>query len=165
MEHEYASKGVAGSGLGLGVAGTALGLLNGGWGMARTAAATGGESTPVNRYEVTLMQEIASRDATIALKDAIADTDKKMVEVYTVLDRRDRELRDIITAMKEAQNGVNLQQAVYNGTNTATLGGLQAQIAALQNLTKTVIPADSVCPEYMPRYNSWTAPTTTASGS
>ena len=114
MEHEYASKGVAGSGLGLGIAGTALGLLNGGWGMAQATTATGGESTPVNRYEVTLMQEIASRDATIALKDAIADTDKKMVEVYTVLDRRDRELRDIIAAMKEAQNGVNLQQAVYN---------------------------------------------------
>lgn len=30
MEREYASKGVAGSGLGLGIAGTALGLLNGG---------------------------------------------------------------------------------------------------------------------------------------
>ena len=29
---EYASKGVAGSGLGLGIAGTALGLLNGGLG-------------------------------------------------------------------------------------------------------------------------------------
>lgn len=32
METEYASKGVAGSGLGLGIAGTALGLLNGGLG-------------------------------------------------------------------------------------------------------------------------------------
>ena len=45
METEYASKGVAGSGLGLGIAGTALGLLNGGlgnWlggGAARTAGA------------------------------------------------------------------------------------------------------------------------------
>lgn len=28
-DHEYASKGVAGTGLGLGIAGTALGLLNG----------------------------------------------------------------------------------------------------------------------------------------
>jgi hypothetical protein len=32
MEVNYASKGVAGSGLGLGIAGTALGLLNGGLG-------------------------------------------------------------------------------------------------------------------------------------
>ena len=46
METEYASKGVAGSGLGLGIAGTALGLLNNGGlggifggGMARTAGA------------------------------------------------------------------------------------------------------------------------------
>ena len=45
MDTEYASKGVAGSGLGLGIAGTVLGLANGGLGgilgggMARTAGA------------------------------------------------------------------------------------------------------------------------------
>lgn len=34
---EFASKGVAGAGLGLGIAGTALGVLNGGWGNLRKA--------------------------------------------------------------------------------------------------------------------------------
>jgi hypothetical protein len=28
-------------------------------------------------------------------------------------------------------------------------------------LTKTIIPAANVCPQPMPQYNSWTAPTTT----
>ena len=41
MEREYASKGVAGSGLGLGIDGTALVLLNGGCGVARAAAGNG----------------------------------------------------------------------------------------------------------------------------
>lgn len=57
---------------------------------------------------------------------------------------------------------MNCQQAVFNGTMTSTVGCLQQQIAMLQGLTKVVIPKDSICPEPMDRYNSWTAPTTTA---
>lgn len=30
----------------------------------------------------------------------------------------------------------------------------------VEGLTKTVIPTTSICPEVMPRYNSYTAPTT-----
>ena len=52
---EFASKGVAGTGLGLGIAGTALGVLNGGlgnlfngWGNNACCA----ENTVVNRYEL-----------------------------------------------------------------------------------------------------------------
>ena len=43
---------------------------------------------------------------------------------------------------------------------------MQNSIAALNALTKTVIPITNVCPEPMPMYNSWTAPTTatTAAG-
>jgi hypothetical protein len=39
---------------------------------------------------------------------------------------------------------------------------MQNTINTLSGLTKTVIPITSVCPEPMPMYNSWTAPTTTA---
>ena len=53
-------------------------------------------------------------------------------------------------------------QAVHNATNDAVLGCMQGQIAALMGLTKTVIPTTSICPEVMPKYNSWTAPTATA---
>lgn len=36
------------------------------------------------------------------------------------------------------------------------------RVGVLEGLTKTVIPASSLCPEMMPRYNSWTAPTASA---
>ena len=54
------------------------------------------------------------------------------------------------------------QQAVVNAQVTANLSCMQNQIATLNGLTKTVIPVASICPEVMPRYNSWTAPTTEA---
>ena len=49
-------------------------------------------------------------------------------------------------ANKEEQAALNLQQAVYNGTNTAAVGCIQAQVAQLQSLTKMVVPNSSVCP-------------------
>jgi hypothetical protein len=38
---------------------------------------------------------------------------------------------------------------------------MQGNIAQLLSLTKTVVPIGNICPEPMPLYNSWTAPTTT----
>lgn len=103
--NDYASKGVAGAGLGLGIAGTALGLLNGGlsgiWGGAAPAAAVPfnaafsgncSQNMPVNRYELELQQQLAAKDAQIALRDANTYGDQKMLEMYKYLDG---ELRDI----------------------------------------------------------------------
>lgn len=49
---------------------------------------------------------------------------------------------------------------------TASIAATNTALAALQNtvgtITKLVVPKDVVCPEYMMRYNSWTAPTTPA---
>ena len=56
------------------------------------------------------------------------------------------------------------QQNVINGQITANLSCMQANIATLMGLTKTVIPITSVCPEPMPQYNSWTAPTAPTTG-
>ena len=41
---------------------------------------------------------------------------------------------------------MNMNQAVYNGTNTATLSCLQNQVNQLMSITKVVIPNSSVCP-------------------
>lgn len=137
---EYASKGVAGAGLGLGIAGTALGLLNGGWGnLLGGMNGCCGENTAVNRYELNLVQEIAAKDAHIGLLEADKYTDQKIVEAY-------KDLQAQITAIKDNQTAINTQQAVYNGTNTATISCMQQQIAALQALTKLVVPNSSVCP-------------------
>lgn len=140
---EYASKGVAGAGLGLGIAGTALGLLNGGWGllngMGNGCGNCCGENTAVNRYELNLVQEIAAKNAHIGLLEADKYTDQKIVEAY-------KDLQAQITDIKDNQTAINTQQAVYNGTNTATISCMQQQIAALQALTKLVVPNSSVCP-------------------
>lgn len=168
MEREYASKGVAGTALGFGIAGTVGALLNGGLEAARAATKNGNsnctcsENTAVNRYELNMTQEIGAKDAEISLLKANAYFDQKLVEVYTTLDRRDKELRDLIGKNKDEQYAINMNQAVLNGTTGATISCLQAQVAQLQGLTKLVIPATSVCPEPMPAKNSWTAPTAAA---
>ena len=168
MEREYASKGVAGTALGFGIAGTVGALLNGGLEAVRAATKSGNgncicsENTAVNRYELNMTQEIGEKDAEISLLKANAYIDQKMVDVYTTLDRRDRELRDLIGKNKDEQYAINMNQAVLNGTTGATISCLQAQVAQLQGLTKLVIPATSVCPEPMPAKNSWTAPTAAA---
>ena len=154
---EYATKGVAGSGLGLGIAGTALGLLNGGLGNILGGGWNNGccsENTPVTRYELGLQQTIASQDSKISLLEADKYTDQKIADTYAVLDRRIRE-------MEAAQNKVNMDQAVYNGVNTATLNCMQGQIAQLYSLTKFVVPNTSVCPGWG---NVTITPATTTTG-
>ena len=138
---EFASKGVAGAGLGLGIAGTAGWLLNGGLGGLFNSGWNCGcsENSLVNRYELNLNQEIAAKDAEIGLLKADKYTDQKIVEAY-------KDLQSQINAVQAAQNQVNMQQAVYNGTNTAAISCIQSQIAQLQSLTKLVVPNTSVCP-------------------
>ena len=139
---EFASKGVAGAGLGLGIAGTALGVLNGGLG---NILGTGcinsvcSDNMLVNRYELDLENKIVSKDSEIALLKSNIYTDQKLVDLYT-------NIQGQINTIKENQNAVNMQQAVYNGTNTATINCIQAQVAQLQGLTKLVVPNASVCP-------------------
>ena len=66
MEREYASKGVAGTALGFGIAGTVGALLNGGLDAVRAATKNGNgnctcsENTAVNRYELNMTQEIGA---------------------------------------------------------------------------------------------------------
>ncbi len=146
---EFASKGVAGSGLGLGIAGTALGLLNGAGGLFNMAGYNNGhcsENMPVNRYELNLQQEIASKDARIGLLESQVYVDQKLVETTQYLDGKINTLAAEVRANKDAQNAVNMNQAVYNGTNTATIGCIQNQVAQLLSLTKLVVPNTSVCP-------------------
>jgi hypothetical protein len=148
---EFASKGVAGSGLGLGIAGTALGVLNGGLnGLGGLFGNNCGcaENQTINRYELGLESQIVSKDTEIALLKSNIYTDQKIADVYERLNTK-------IGGVEAAVNA----QAVYNATMTGTIGCIQGQIAALQSLTKTIVPIDNVCPQPMPQYNSWTAPT------
>lgn len=144
---EYASKGVAGAGLGLGIAGTSLGLLNGGLGnilggMGHVCS----ESTPVNRYELDMTQKMANKDMEIAYWRGQDETNRKISDTYANLEGQIKDLAREVRCNKDEQNGINLQQAVYNGTNTAALNCMQGQIAQLYSLTKLIVPNGSVCP-------------------
>ena len=155
MEMNFASKGVAGAGLGLGIAGTALGLLNGNGVLGGLFGGNCGchENTAVNRYELSQEKEIANKEAEIVYlrgRDA-AKTDS--LELYKYVDGRLRGIESQIC-----------NQAVVNAQITANISCMQTAIAGLQALTKTVIPIGNVCPEPMPAYNSWTAPTAPTAG-
>ena len=163
---EYASKATADAGLTTGIIGTALGALNSGFfngglgnlfggnasaadlsGMAAGAAlaaalGAGGrcsEDKTVNRYELSLQQKLAEKDAQIALRDANTYGDQKMLEMYKYINGQ-------VGALKDRFNDFEKQQLVYNGVNNAAVSVLQSQVAALMGLTKTVIPNGNVCP-------------------
>lgn len=150
VEKDYASKGVAGAGLGTGIAGLSLGVLNamgngglnglfGGWG--------GNNCGALFAWE----RELSHKDAEIGSLRADLATDRKVLELYQYVDGRMRNIE-----------GQLAQQAVVNAQITANLGCMQNTINTLSGLTKTVIPIGSICPEPMARYNSWVAPTTEA---
>ena len=146
MEVENKSSGVARAGLTTGIIGTALGALNSGIFGGGCSCSPG-----VSHYELNLEASNAAKDAEIALLKANTYNDQKLLEVYKYFDG---ELKDIRAQM--------CHQAVVNSQITANISCMQQSIAVLNGLTKTVIPVDSICPEVMPRFNSWTAPTATA---
>lgn len=152
----YASKGVAGTGLGLGIAGTALGLLGGNLG--GILGGIGGncgcsDQMPVNRYEATQNARIAELETEVKLRDA---------NTYTLTEMG--RLRDYVDKKFDGVNAQICAQSVINAQVAANLSCMQGNIATLMGLTKTVVPITSVCPEPMALYNSWTAPTTTTTG-
>lgn len=158
IENKYASKGVAGAGLGLGIAGTALGLLQGnglngilgGWGNGNCIPS---ESMPVTRYDAGKDARIAELETEVKLRDANIYTDQKLGA-----------LRDYVDGKFAVVNDKLCAQAVHNATNDAVLGCMQNQINTLMGLTKVIVPATNICPTPMPQYNSWTAPTAPATG-
>lgn len=141
-ENKYGSRGATGAALGLGIAGTALGVMNnggfgglgnlfGGW----NNRAVCGEDHCVNRYEAGLQAKISDLESGIALRDANTYNDQKMLEMYKYFDGKighiEREICD---------------QKVFNATQTAAMNCMGGQIAQLYSLTKLVVPNASVCP-------------------
>ena len=120
---EYASKGLAGTALGFGIGGAALGLANGGLNnllgglggnphkdaaaeaavpvMTALAGVLAGrqehpvcsENVTVTRYELDREQKLAAKDAEIALLKANTYNDQKMLEVYAYIDGQLKDVR------------------------------------------------------------------------
>lgn len=134
---EYASRAVGGTALGLSIGALGAELLNGGLsGILNVGNGNcNGNNATVNRYELSMQNEITNRDMEIAYlrgRDA-AKTDS--LELYKYVDgrfnRMEHELAD---------------QRVYNATNTAAMNCMSGQIAQLFSLCQLKIPNTSVCP-------------------
>lgn len=151
--NEYASKPVGTAGLTTGIIGTALGVLNGGTNLLGFGNPNMQVKQYVTKEELDYVQQIARKDSEIALLKSEQNTEVKIADVYERLITR-------INSDAKAQAEVNAAQAVYNASANSALSVLQNQVCVLNSLTKTVVPADNVCPRPMDQYNAWVAPTT-----
>lgn len=142
MENRYASKGVGGTALGIAIGALGLEAVRGGLGGVLGGAGCCNEDHNVNRYEMSLQQELAAKNSRISLLESNIYVDSKIADVYERLNGK-------ISAVEASINA----QAVYNATNTATINCINGQIAQLMSLTKIVIPNASICP-------GWTTTTT-----
>lgn len=136
-ENHYASKGIAGTALGIGIGALGLEVLRGGVGNILGNNNCGcNEDHLVNRYEMGLQQELAAKDGKISLLESNIYTDAKIADVY---ERLNTKIGGI-----EAQI---CQQSVVNAQVTANLACQQNTINLLMGLTKTIIPITNICPE------------------
>lgn len=134
-EKNYASKGVAGTALGLGIGAVAAEVLGGNLGGILGGGRTGGDGHCINRYEMSLIQESAAKDSKIALLESNIYVDSKIADVYERLNGK--------IAGLEAQI---CNQGIINAQVAANLGCMQNSINALMALTKLVVPIASICP-------------------
>lgn len=164
---EYASKGVAGAGLGLGIAGTAIGVLNGGLGNilgtnnwrnngcgCNGAAYDHAHYEGYNRYDAEKDAKIARLETEVQLRDANTFTMGEM-----------NKLRDYVDAnFKEVRNEL-CEQKVFNEKTISGLGCLTGQVQGLQavlnSITRTVVPNRAICPGWGDVTVSVTPTTTT----
>lgn len=182
---EFASKGVAGSGLGLGIAGTALGVLNN---SANGNGLLGGLFGNGNQNVVSALQ------AENGMLKAEKYSDNNAKEVYAQSLADNRRLRDETFAYlkpladEAANNRVELaklqaelkcccekqklrEQIVLGKVNELALttqakfgcidGTIADMMGTLGKITDTIVPMSAICPTPMAKYNSWTAPTNT----
>lgn len=152
---EFASKGVAGTGLGFGIAGTALALLNNGGGCGLGGLLGGGNCGGMQ----VLVSEQAGQIARLAAEkyaDGVGIATYK--ESLSAMDKRFDENRARISNLEK----VVAESAVRETELRGELRNLYTYLNGHFVPGKLVMPADAICPEQMPRYNSWTAPTGTA---
>lgn len=117
-----------------------LGNLLGGGYNNRPVEVITSEDKPISRYEAKMMQELSAKDSKNSLLESQVYTDQKLTEVTKYLQSEIGAVSAEVRRNKEMQDGINMEQAVYNGTNTAAVACLKGQVAQLQALTELVVP-------------------------
>lgn len=195
---EYASKGVAGTALGLGIAGT-VGLVNqmtNGCNGGLLGGIFGGNNYCVGRAAgAAELQFVSSLQAENAMLKSENYSDKSILEAYKQSVADNKELRSEMYAFikpladEAANNRVTIARleeqqkcccekqelreqimhekidkvALMANNGITALAGTVAYIQNIVNgITEVSVPINKVCPQPMPQYNSWTAPTATA---
>lgn len=148
---DYASKGLAN---GIGIPALVLGSLgflqSGGIG----SGLFGGNSSTA------MSAVLAEKDSQIARLAAEKYTNDKIAETYISLnDQIHKVAGDLATLSLNNERRISVVEGQVSCLAQATNTAIAQINNTLGNITKTVIPKDVVCPEYMNRYNSWTAPT------
>ena len=181
-EHEYASKGVAGTGLGLGIAGTVLGLLNNNGGLSGIlggGCGCGGSaqmSQLMAENSMLKSENYADKVAKEVYAQSRAD-DSNILEKYinpmatkiaaneVAMARQEEQIHCLKEAQRLREEIIGQRiDAVACASNTglvALQGTVNCLAQAVSGITKTIVPASAICPAPMPQYNSWTAPTAT----
>lgn len=184
---EFASKGVAGSGLGLGIAGTALGVLNS---SNNGGGLLGGLFGNNNCGQVSALQsEVAmlkaekysdrnTADVYGAIRGEYKDLLEKWITPLSEESARNRERVAVLETQVKCENEKALlrEQLVREQLNrridncccetNGRINDLNSRVYSmgrtLDSITSTIIPQTAICPPVMTRYNSWVAPTDTA---
>lgn len=126
--YNVGSQGVAGAGLGLGIAGTALGLLTG------NGLNLFGNNTQC--HDTRVISALESENAKLKSERY---TDKVGTEVYAEINKKYIELAQFI-AEQDKKN------AVAEAVNAERLHCLSNRVSALEGITKLVVPNSSICP-------------------
>lgn len=181
---EFASKGVAGSGLGLGIAGTALGVLNssaGGNGLlgGLLGGGCGNQISALQSEIATLKAEKYSDRSVADVYGAIRGEYKDLLEKWiTPLSDEACRNRERIAVLEtqvkcDGEKALLREQLVREQLGrridqcccetTGRINDLNTRVfglgRTLDSITSTVVPRTAICPEVMPRYNTWAAPT------
>lgn len=156
---EFASKGLGGTALGFGIAGTAMSALNGGLqnllggvlggnnqnavnalaelGLAASllggnAKCCGGcnETIGATRYDLGVMNQLAEKDAIIARLQGSQEIDKKILELYQYVNSRDKATGETIAQIAAAQA---VQNQKINDNMKFIEADLNNKIAAEKN--------------------------------
>ena len=191
MSGEFASKGVAGTGLGLGIAGTALGVLAGsnggnggllgglfGNGCADKISALMSENAMLKSenysdkvakdvYGQSLTDNRRLRDEMYAFIKPLSDeaaSNRERVAVLEAKQAKNSEIADLREKLVRSELGAKIDSVAQTcGCGIAQLNNAVAGINnTLNQITHLVVPRTAICPEVMERYNSWVAPTAAA---
>ena len=131
---EFASKGVAGAGLGTGIAGLALGVLN-----------SSNNGNGLLAYLKPLADESANNRVELA---------KLQAELKCCCEKQELREQIVLGKVNELALTTQAKFGCLDGTIANIMG-------TLGKITDTIVPMSAICPTPMAKYNAWVAPTNT----